>query len=321
MVRKKIALGTWSWGNKFLWQYNPNFDDQLFRTYQEAIKRGFSLIDTADSYGTGKLNARSESLLGNFNKKLSKAQANKIKIATKLAPYPWRLGRKGFNRPFLDSLERLNNKLDRVQIHWSTALYNPLQEMQLLNNLCDLIDQGYRFEIGLSNVGPERLIQIIEFLSKRNQTIKSVQVQFSLLSADLYKQEIVKGICETNNIEFLAYSPLAFGILCINPNHLESIKGFNLRSLIFNAYSKPTLELRKCIYEIANRRSVSMAQVALNWCCYQGAMPIVGLRKPSQAIDASGVLNWDLTKKEFENLLNSSKELQRRMPINPLTSK
>ena len=38
---------------------------------------------------------------------------------------------------------------DIVQIHWSTAKYNPWQELQLLNNLCDLIDKGFDFQIGL----------------------------------------------------------------------------------------------------------------------------------------------------------------------------
>ena len=41
-------------------------DDHLRETYNEALKRGFDLIDTADSYGTGNLQGRSESLIGKF---------------------------------------------------------------------------------------------------------------------------------------------------------------------------------------------------------------------------------------------------------------
>ena len=122
----------------------------------------------------------------------------------KLAPYPWRIGDRGFNKPFLKSLERLNNKLDIVQLHWSTSKYNPWQELGLLNNLCDLKDQGFDFQIGLSNIGPKRLTKLINFLAKRDQSIKSVQIQFSLLAPDLGKQYQVKKICEANNIEFFA---------------------------------------------------------------------------------------------------------------------
>ena len=44
-----------------------------------------------------------------------------------------------------------------MQLHWSTAKYNPWQELWLLNNLCDLKDEGFDFQIGLSNIGPQRL--------------------------------------------------------------------------------------------------------------------------------------------------------------------
>ena len=79
-----------------------------------------------------------------------------------------------------------------MQLHWSTAKYNPWQELGLLHNLCDLKDQGFDFQIGLSNIGPKRLTKLINFLAKRDQRLKSVQIQFSLLAPDLKKQYQVK---------------------------------------------------------------------------------------------------------------------------------
>jgi len=191
-VKKRIGLGTWSWGNKLFWNYQSTNDDDLRETYNEALRRGFDLIDTADSYGTGNLQGRSELLIGKFLLNTPSAKKKRIHVATKLAPYPWRIGNRGFNKPFLKSLERLNNKLDIVQLHWSTAKYNPWQELGLLNNLCDLKDKGFNFQIGLSNIGPQRLKKLINFLAKRNQRLKSVQIQFSLLAPDLKKQYQVK---------------------------------------------------------------------------------------------------------------------------------
>jgi len=162
-VKKRIGLGTWSWGNKLFWNYKSLNDDDLRETYNEALRRGFDLIDTADSYGTGNLQGRSELLIGKFLLNTPSAKKQRIQVATKLAPYPWRIGDRGFNKPFLKSLERLNNKLDIVQLHWSTAKYNPWQELGLLNNLCDLKDQGFDFQIGLSNIGPQRLKKLINF--------------------------------------------------------------------------------------------------------------------------------------------------------------
>ena len=317
--KKSIGLGTWAWGNELFWGYNQNADIELRDTLQEAIKRGFSIIDTADSYGTGKLSGRSEQLLGSFLSEIPKSQKRSIKIATKLAPYPWRIGKKAFTKPFLKSLERLQNELDIVQLHWSTAKYNPWQEFQLLENLSNLIDDGYQFKIGLSNVGPKRLQKIINYLATKNKIINSVQVQFSLLSPDFEKHRILKKLCEENNIKFIAYSPLSFGILCQDPKNINNTKKSFLRNSIFKAYNESTIELRKYIKEIADKRTVSMAQVAVNWCCYQGAIPLVGLRKKSHVIDISRVLRWDLNKTEFFKLEELSKTCK-KLPRNPFSS-
>ena len=116
-MRKKIGLGTWSWGNKLFWNYKVSSDIELFETFVEAVNQGFSFIDTADSYGTGRLSGRSEKLIGEFLQRRNYTKNNKIKIATKLAPYPWRIGRQGFSIPYKKSLNRLNNKLDIVQLN------------------------------------------------------------------------------------------------------------------------------------------------------------------------------------------------------------
>ena len=319
-MKKKIGLGTWSWGNEFFWNYKSTSDEELYETFIEALRQGFLLIDTADSYGTGSLAGRSEKLIGQFLKRTANSQKNKIKIATKLAPYPWRIGSQGFTSAFKASFKRLNERLDIVQLHWSTEKYNPWQEFQLLTNLSNLIDQGYEFDIGLSNVGPKKLIKIINFLKNKNKKVKSIQVQFSLLSPDIEQQRIVKEICDQYSIDFLAYSPLSFGILCQDPE----IKNINnksfLRNFIFKIYEKPTLELRYLMKQISNARSASLAQVAINWCIYQGAIPIVGLRKKSQVLDISKALSWTLNQEEYEMLEKASRICNKKIPKNFFSS-
>ena len=66
--------------------------------------------------------------------------------------------------------------------------------------------------------------------------------------------------------------------------------------------------MRRCLKRIAHQRSVSQAQVAINWCCYQGTIPLVGMRKKSQVIDVSNVFNWNLKKNEFKVLQEVSKK-------------
>jgi pyridoxine 4-dehydrogenase len=61
-----MGLGTWAWGNRFLWNYDPSQDQELQAVWNTAVAAGINLFDTADSYGTGDLNGRSEMLLGQF---------------------------------------------------------------------------------------------------------------------------------------------------------------------------------------------------------------------------------------------------------------
>ncbi|MGB5240058.1 MAG: aldo/keto reductase, partial [Prochlorococcaceae cyanobacterium] len=49
-----IGVGTWAWGNRFLWGYRPDLHDiALEATFKRAVALGLHFFDTADSYGTG----------------------------------------------------------------------------------------------------------------------------------------------------------------------------------------------------------------------------------------------------------------------------
>ncbi len=315
-----IGFGTWSWGNQLLWGYVPEkHDKSLEETFNTAINNGLRFIDTADSYGTGKLNGRSEKLLGKYISKLPEAKKKSIVIATKLAPYPWRLGRKGFNKAFQASKERLKNKIDRVQLHWSTSRYAPWQERQLLDNLADLYEKKEISEIGVSNMGPLRLKWVYDYLRHRGVPLKSVQIQFSLISPQQDINFQIKEICKELNIELIAYSPLALGVLSINPGKEILPNTFLLRS-IFRRLLPVSYKLRSELYNIAKERNVSQVQVALNWCRSHEALPIAGIRSPSHAKDISRTLKWSLSRTERIKLDNLSNDIQIRMPNNPLQS-
>ena len=316
-----IGFGTWSWGNKLLWGYKPGKADQVLEeTFRKAISGGLSFIDTADSYGTGLLNGRSETLLGKFIEKLAPTKIREINIATKLAPYPWRIGSKGFQKAFFASRDRLQGHINRVQLHWSTSKYASWQELPLIDNLATLVEEGYVKEIGVSNIGPKRLMVIYERLKKRGIPLKSLQVQFSLLSPDTANPTInLLNLCKELNIEFIAYSPLALGILAVSPGNNHLPERF-LRRKIFSRILPASKELRQTLKSIANEHQASQAQVALNWCRSYGAMPIVGIRTPVQAEDAIKALSWTLNIQEKEKLDDAKKDCEARMPKNPFIS-
>ena len=315
-----IGFGTWAWGNKFLWGYSPETDDKVLEeAFYVAINNGIKLIDTADSYGTGKLKGRSEELLGKFLSNLPSKERAKITVATKLAPYPWRIGKEDFRNAFIASQERLQGKLDRVQLHWSTSRYAPWQEINLLDGLAALWEEGLFSELGISNMGPKRLKEIHKNLKARGIPLKSLQTQFSLLSPQPKKHLKIKATCKELNIDLLAYSPLALGVLTIPPRETKLPETF-WRKTIFRRLLPSTNHLRIELEKIAIKRNVSQAQVALNWCISNGAIPIPGIRNPYQAKDVSLATKWKLKESEKNKLTSLSEKIIRRMPSNPFQS-
>ena len=322
MSKKKIGIGfgTWAWGNKLVWGYKSETDDILLKkTFFDAIDGGLDLVDSADSYGTGSLFGQSEKLIGDFLEEFPKRKLKKITIATKLAPFPWRMGRNGLNKAFQASNKRLKGNMTRVQLHWSTYRYAPWQEEQLLNGLGDLYEKGLIKEIGLSNTGPKRLNFLYQKMKERGIKINSIQMQLSLLTKPSLEDENIKNICAENEIEYLAYSPLGLGILTLPPNKSPKNTTF-LRQKLFQRILPRTIELRTLMTNIGKKYSASQAQVALNWVRSHGAKPIVGIRNPSQAKDAISALNWSLSISEKEKLDFYRNKCLANMPQNPFTS-
>lgn len=125
-----MGLGTWSWGNRFLWGYDESQDPELQQLFNLVVSSGINIFDTADSYGTGRLNGKSELLLGKFLREYpgSPKVRDGVHIATKFAAYPWRVLPGNVVAACRGSLRRLGlEQLSVGQLHWSTANYQPLQ--------------------------------------------------------------------------------------------------------------------------------------------------------------------------------------------------
>ena len=118
LVMSPIGCGTWAWGNRFLWGYETDDDESLKQAFNFVVSKGVTWFDTADSYGTGKLSGRSETLLGQFLSQIEKKEvASKVKIITKLAPFPWRIGEESMIAASKESILRLGKYSAMYQLH------------------------------------------------------------------------------------------------------------------------------------------------------------------------------------------------------------
>ncbi|MCP9805651.1 aldo/keto reductase [Cyanobium sp. T1B-Tous] len=313
-----IGVGTWAWGNQLLWGYDPSQDPVLEATFAAAVEAGLHTFDTADSYGTGRFNGRSEALLGRFVAALPPARRESLCVATKLAPFPWRLGRQGYQRAFEASKQRLGGRVDLVQLHWSTARYAPWQEGPLLDGLADLVQRGEVGALGVSNMGPRRLRAVHRRLADRGVRLSSLQVQLSLLASEPIGSGGVADVCRELEIHLIAYSPLALGLLARPLDRQTWPAG--PRGALFRRLAPALVDLQAEMARIAVGQAGGLAAVALNWCRAHGAMPIPGLRRPEQVEQAAAALSWTLNLEDRARLDGLARALEARMPANPFQS-
>ncbi|CAN8063665.1 unnamed protein product [Agarophyton chilense] len=276
-----LAVGTWAWGNRLLYDYSPSQDDDIRRAFITAVNNGVSLFDTADSYGTGKLNARAEVLLGRFMKEYGKP----VRVATKFASYPWRFTARSIVNAAEKSCERLGTKIYLAQMHWSPSRYLPLQERALLQGLYEAWKAGYCENIGVSNLGPIALTRAHKFLNDRGASLKSVQVQMSLLCREPIESGLLQ-VADNLGVSVIGYSPLCLG-------RLAGVSRSGIRGILFDRLKNDRLDA--ALRDIAMRKGASVAQVALSWCLKKGVIVLVGCRTESQVIENLGALQVDLS--------------------------
>lgn len=320
LILPTMGCGTWAWGNRLLWGYDESMDQELKAVFNLCVSNGVTLFDTGDSYGTGKLNGRSELLLGQFAKEYQGANKEYLCIATKLAAYPWRWTRKSMISAGKASAERLQRNVDLVQMHWSTANYAPWQEKALLDGLADLYEQKLVKGVGLSNYGPKRLKRVYERFAERGIAIATLQVQYSLLSTYPVTELGLKEVCDELGIKLIAYSPLALGLLTGKYSEKGDFpKG--IRGLLFRQMLPGMRSLLACLREIAQSRNKSMSQIALNWCICKGTIPIPGAKNAEQARENINALGWLLDAGEIAELDKAAASTDKKMVQNIFQTK
>lgn len=310
----RMGCGTWAWGNKLLWDYDENKDQQLQEVFNLCVDNGVTLFDTGDSYGTGKLKGRSEKLLGQFSQEYQGKEKDNICIATKLAAYPWRLTRRSMVTACRASAARLGKPVDLVQMHWPTANYAPWQENVLLDGLTDLYEQGEVKGVGLSNYGPKRLREVHQKFTQRGVPIYTLQVQYSLLSTYPIKELGLKAVCDELGIQLIAYSPLTLGLLTGKYGNGIFPKG--IRGLLFRYLLPGIKPVLTTLTRIANTHNKTLSQIALNWCICKGTIPIPGAKNMKQAQQNMGALGWRLSESEVTELDQASNQITRPMVQN-----
>lgn len=289
----KVALGTWSWGvgmaggdQVFGNHYNEN---DLKDVFDEALKSGLNLWDTAVVYGMGDSERIVSEMIKNYDN-------DDVIISTKFTPQIADNSKNPVESMCNGSLKRLD--VDYIDIYW---IHNPENVEKWTPLLIPLIKSGKVKRVGVSNHNLNQIKRVEEILSKENCHISAVQNHFSLL----YRSSEEAGIldyCKENNIDFFAYMVLEQGALTGKYNVKNPLPENSQRAQTYNPILSKLEVLIEEMRKIGMRYQVSISQVATAYTIAKGAIPIVGVTKTKHVKEAKEAASIVLNEREIKLL-------------------
>jgi aryl-alcohol dehydrogenase-like predicted oxidoreductase len=305
----RICLGCMSYGSPATGELKPGRqawalnEEQSQPFFRQALEFGINFFDTANVYSSGD----SEVVLGNFLKANTRREA--VVIATKVhgmmreEPNGRGLSRKAILYELDQSLQRLKTDyVDLYQIHrWDYE--TPIEET--LEALHDVVKAGKVRYIGASSMYAWQFAKSLYLADLLGWTrFVSMQNHYNLLYRE--EEREMQGLCVDQGIGMLPWSSLARGRLA-RPWQSEATKRLETDRFGNTMYSRTEEDDRKVVErleEIAKKRNVAMATVALAWMLGKPAVtaPIVGATKPHHLKDAVASLSLELTAEEIKAL-------------------
>jgi diketogulonate reductase-like aldo/keto reductase len=200
-----LGFGTWRLGGTRTPDYSQ--DQFIIDHLKEAIRLGFSHIDTAEMYAGG----HTEELIGSAIQQFDRST---LLIATKV----WQS-----HLQYKDVFEALNGSLRRLKTDYVDiySIHLPSPHIPLTETfraLNELVSQGKIRHIGLSNFNVQQAI-IVEQLS--DTPIVMIQAPASLYNKKFIKSGLLQH-CQDSGLILAAYSPFERGEIFGNP-HLEKV--------------------------------------------------------------------------------------------------
>lgn len=285
-----IIMGCWQIGGKPHWH---NIDDQeSIRALNAAFDAGINSFDTAPGYGDG----HSERILG----KAFKGRREEVIILDKV--FADKLSYDLVIKSCENSLKNLQTDyIDLFQIHFPSGCFGtkevPIEETMSAFN--DLKKQGKIKEIGVSNFSLQELENACEYAD-----VVSIQPPYSLFWQ--HNADEVREYCIENNIEILAYSPLAQGLLSGRYSSKKPFPKEDMRNTqkLYNQDNIKKVEQAIFLLEpIAEDYGITLGELALSWLISKPkTMAIVGTRTEQQAKTNANISNIYLDEKTLQQI-------------------
>jgi len=281
-----VAFGAWAIGG---WKWGGTDATAAIDAIDSAIAEGINFIDTAAVYGFG----LSEELVG---KAIQKHQRDKLIIATKCG-LRWDMesahlhveseGRRVFRtlsaesivHELDESLKRLQTDyVDLYQTHWPDPHTAPEQVIQ---TLIELKTAGKIRSIGFCNAS---LADLNAGLASGHLDVD--QERYSMLDRERDHDNL--PVCEKNNLSFLAYSPMAQGLLTdkLDASRVYNDGDLRIGNPRFSEQNAHRIaDVLAPVQALATELKLSIEHVVLAWTLKQPGLShvLVGARNAEQA--------------------------------------
>jgi aryl-alcohol dehydrogenase-like predicted oxidoreductase len=303
MKVSRICLGCMTYGDPKGGRHAWALDDAASRPFiKRALELGINFFDTANVYSFG----ASEEILGRAVRDFAKR--DDLVIATKVwgqmrpnDPNGGGLSRKAIFREIDESLKRLGmDYVDLYQIHhWD---YNtPIEET--LEALDEVVKSGRARYIGASNAASWQFAKCLLLAEMHGWTrFVCMQPHYNALYRE--EERELLPLCKEEGIGVIPWSPLARGRLTRAWKSEDTIRRQTdaYDKKLYDATEEQDKRVVDNVVEIAVKRGVSAAQIALAWVLHNPVVtsPIIGATKPHHLEDAAAAVSIKLTLEETQ---------------------
>ncbi|MBV8081688.1 MAG: aldo/keto reductase [Candidatus Eremiobacteraeota bacterium] len=278
--------------------YGPADDTESIATIHRALALGCTFLDTADMYGPFK----NEELVG----RAIKGKRAQVFLATKFGnqrnpdgSWVGINGKAEYVRSACEaSLKRLG--VESIDLYYQHRVDRTVPIEETVGAMAELVREGKVRYVGLSEAAPQTIRR-----ANAVHAITALQTEYSLFARDV-EAEILPLVRELG-IGFVAYSPLGRGLLTgaiTDPSRLAE-GDYRLGHPRFEGDNfARNLAVVKLLEEIAAKRGVTPAQLALAWLLHQGddVVPIPGTRRVQRLEENCAAVDIELTSDELARI-------------------
>lgn len=299
----RICLGCMSYGVPDRGPHPWSLDNDAARPFiKQALDLGINFFDTANVYSDG----TSEEIVGRALKEF--ANRDEIVLATKVnsrmrpGPNGAGLSRKAIMAEVDASLRRLGTDyVDLYQIHrWDDT--TPIEET--MEALHDVVKAGKARYIGASTMYAWQFAKALH-VSERHGWTRFVTMQNYVNLLYREEEREMLPLCESEGIGVIPWSPLARGRLTRDWDSSSARSETDaFGRTLYATTEEADRQVVERVSEIATKRGVPRAQVALAWVLQKKPItaPIVGATKLHHLNDAVDALSLKLTMDEIQLL-------------------